>query len=159
MSRRAFTLVELLVVIAIVGLLSTIAVVSLGVSRTKGKAARVLGDLRQINTALQMYVDTNGGYPCFDHDFSDTWETTWSAPYIKWPKPPYGGHYHFEYGGFGAFSNPAVRYTISIENVPTAADGQALSVVAPGQFQGTSGRVEWFGVDQNVPVPVPQACP
>ncbi len=39
MTRRAFTLIELLVVIAIVGLLSSIAVVSLGSARDKAKIA------------------------------------------------------------------------------------------------------------------------
>jgi hypothetical protein len=115
-----------------------------------------VADLRQINTALQMYVDTNGGYPCFDHAFSDVWETTWSAPYMKWPKNPYGSRYHFEHG---TFPNPSIIYTISIENVPTVADGQALSALIPGQFSATSGRVEWYGVDQSLPVPSPETCP
>jgi prepilin-type N-terminal cleavage/methylation domain-containing protein len=37
MRRRAFTLVELLVVIAIIGLLSTVAVVSLAGARSKAR--------------------------------------------------------------------------------------------------------------------------
>lgn len=154
MRRKAFTLIELLVVISIIGLLSTIAVVSLDASRTKAKAARAAADLKQIATALQLYVADNGGYPCFDHTFNDTWETTWSAPYLKWPKPPYGGRYHFEHWVGGV---PSV-YTISIENVP-AKDAAALANINPGLVYGASGRIEWMGVDQALPVPNPETCP
>ncbi len=61
--RRAFTLVELLVVIAIIGLLSTIAVVSLGTARSKARDTKRLADIRQIRTAMQLYLDANGTYP------------------------------------------------------------------------------------------------
>lgn len=155
MRRKAFTLVELLVVIAIIGLLSTIAVVSLGTARTKAKAARAIADLRQINTVLQMYVDANGGYPCFDHDFSDSWETTWSAPYMKWPKNPYGSRYHFEHGAVA----PGYIYSISLESVP-ASEAAALVATSPTQFNNSAGtRWEYLGVDQSLPVPSPETCP
>ncbi len=63
MSRRAFTLVELLVVISIIGLLSTIAVVSLNSSRSKARDTKRLADIRQIMLAMQLYRETNGQYP------------------------------------------------------------------------------------------------
>jgi type II secretion system protein G len=55
MPRRAFTLVELLVVIAVIGLLSTIAVVSLNASRIKARDTKRLVDLRQISQAIELY--------------------------------------------------------------------------------------------------------
>jgi prepilin-type N-terminal cleavage/methylation domain-containing protein len=63
MKQHGFTLVELLVVIAIIGLLSTIAVVSLGSARSKARDTKRIADIKQITTAMQMYYDTNGGYP------------------------------------------------------------------------------------------------
>lgn len=63
MRRRAFTLVELLVVIAIIGLLSTIAAVSLGTARSKGKDTKRIADLKQVRSALDMYYQENGVYP------------------------------------------------------------------------------------------------
>ncbi len=63
MSHRAFTLIELLVVIAIIGLLSTIAVVSLSNSRSKARDAKRVADFKQIKTALDLYFDETGAYP------------------------------------------------------------------------------------------------
>lgn len=63
MNKRGFTLIELLVVIAIIGLLSTLAVVALGQARTKARDAKRLSDLKQIQTALELYYTDKGGYP------------------------------------------------------------------------------------------------
>jgi prepilin-type N-terminal cleavage/methylation domain-containing protein len=63
MSRRAFTLVELLVVIAIIGLLSTVAVISLSSARSKARDTKRQADIKQIITAMQLYYQDNGGYP------------------------------------------------------------------------------------------------
>jgi len=63
MSRRAFTLVELLVVISIIGLLSTIAVISLNQARLKGYDAKRTADIKQIMTAMTLYYQDNGAFP------------------------------------------------------------------------------------------------
>lgn len=63
MNKKGFTLVELLVVIAIIGLLSTLAVVSLGSAREKARDARRISDIRQIQTALELYFADQGVYP------------------------------------------------------------------------------------------------
>ena len=58
-NKKAFTLVELLVVIAIIGLLSTIAVVSLGGARIKAKDAKRIADLRSMQTALETALNSS----------------------------------------------------------------------------------------------------
>ncbi|TSC95590.1 MAG: putative General secretion pathway protein GspG [Parcubacteria group bacterium Athens1014_10] len=63
MKRKGFTLIELLVVIAIIGLLSTLAVTALGGARKKARDARRLSDIKQIQTALEMYASDSGTYP------------------------------------------------------------------------------------------------
>lgn len=60
---KGFTLVELLVVIAIIGLLSTLAVVSLGSARSRARDARRISDIKQIQTALELYFADQGAYP------------------------------------------------------------------------------------------------
>lgn len=53
-QRPAFTLVELLVVIAIVGLLSTVAMVSMNSARDKAKVAKVNADFQQIFKQIEV---------------------------------------------------------------------------------------------------------
>ncbi len=61
--KKAFTLIELLVVIAVIALLSTLSVVALSNARAKSRDARRLSDIKQIQTALEMYLDDAGIYP------------------------------------------------------------------------------------------------
>lgn len=63
MTRKGFTLIELLVVIAIIALLSTLAVVALGSARLKSRDAKRLSDIKQIQTALELYFTDQDGYP------------------------------------------------------------------------------------------------
>jgi general secretion pathway protein G len=61
--NKGFTLIELLVVIAIIGLLSTLAVVALNNARAKSRDAKRVSDIKQIQTALEMYYQDANGYP------------------------------------------------------------------------------------------------
>ncbi|MDD2758437.1 MAG: prepilin-type N-terminal cleavage/methylation domain-containing protein [Patescibacteria group bacterium] len=63
MNKKGFTLIELLVVIAIIGLLSTLAVVALGSARQKARDSKRLSDLKQVQTALELYFTDNNTYP------------------------------------------------------------------------------------------------
>jgi len=56
---KGFTLIELLVVIAIIGLLSTLAVVSLNGARSKARDARRVSDLKAVSSALELFRDDN----------------------------------------------------------------------------------------------------
>lgn len=54
-ERRGFTLIELLVVVAIIGMLSSVVLSSLNTARQKGRDARRVADLKQLQTALELY--------------------------------------------------------------------------------------------------------
>jgi len=63
-NTKGFTLIELLVVIAIIGLLATLSVVALSSARVKSRDARRVSDIKQIQTALELYADSNNNtYP------------------------------------------------------------------------------------------------
>ena len=53
-KQEGFTLIELLVVIAIIGLLSTMAVVSLNSARAKARDAKRLSDVKQMANILSI---------------------------------------------------------------------------------------------------------
>ena len=62
-NNKGFTLIELLVVIAIIGLLSTLAVVALNSARQKSRDSKRVADVKQIQTALELYFADANGYP------------------------------------------------------------------------------------------------
>ncbi len=62
-KKKAFTLIELLVVIAIIGLLATISVIALNNARAKGRDAKRVADIKQIQTALELFFNDKGRYP------------------------------------------------------------------------------------------------
>ncbi len=62
-NKKAFTLIELLVVIAIIGLLATLSVLALNNARAKSRDAKRVADIKQIQTALELYFNDKQSYP------------------------------------------------------------------------------------------------
>lgn len=61
--KKGFTLIELLVVVAIMGMLAALAVVALNNARARARDARRVSDIKQIQTALELYFLDNYDYP------------------------------------------------------------------------------------------------
>ncbi len=59
--QRGFTLIELLVVISIIGLLSTLAMVALNNARKSSRDAKRVADMKQLQTAMELYYDAQTG--------------------------------------------------------------------------------------------------
>lgn len=98
-KERGFTLIELLVVIAIIGMLSSVVLSSLNGARKKARDARRLSDLKQLQTALELYYSDNVAYPESTAQANAATALSALAPaYISTvTDDPLGGAYHYVY--------------------------------------------------------------
>ncbi len=62
-NRKGFTLVELLVVVAIIGILAAIAVPRFTDANAAARGAKILADLRTIDSAAAIHLANTGSYP------------------------------------------------------------------------------------------------
>ena len=158
-----FTLIELLVVIAIIGLLSTLAVVALNSARQKARDVKRIADIKQVQTALELYLSSAEEYPHHDSDpndsvvlgdeatclGSDGFATNCSGSTIYMgllpsaPEPPSGDTYAYSAGEIGVgncqtIADNCVIYEIdfSIEGDVEGFNAGALCAMEIGIVQG-----------------------
>lgn len=62
-KKRGFTIVELLIVIVVIGILAALATASFSTVQKRAIDAARISDMQTIMKALQMYRETNGGFP------------------------------------------------------------------------------------------------
>ncbi len=72
-KNKGFTLIELLIVIAIIGLLSTLALVSLTSAQQRARDTKRVADVKAMQTAMELYWNENAAYPAVIAT------TTWST--------------------------------------------------------------------------------
>ena len=130
--ERGFTLIELLVVIAIIGLLSSVILASLNTARMKGRDARRLADVKQLQLALELYSSDQAGtgYPAA--------LSTLAPQYIQAiPKDP-GNNSNYGYSGsettycLGAKLENTTALPVSASCTPgTQCTGTCNYLVAP----------------------------
>jgi prepilin-type N-terminal cleavage/methylation domain-containing protein len=120
-KKQGFTLIELLVVIAIIGLLASIVLVALNTARAKARDARRIGDLKQIQLALEMYYDDNNGYPSTASwsghcNVGDNWIPGLTPDYMSTlPKDPKECDCAGSYGGYIYKSTDYQNYKLLVD--------------------------------------------
>jgi prepilin-type N-terminal cleavage/methylation domain-containing protein len=88
-NQKGFTLIELLVVVAIIALLSSIALIAFVSARAKARNAKRLGDMTQMNYALELYQAQYKGYPAdTDDDGIPDGLTQFASSIPNAPTPP-----------------------------------------------------------------------
>lgn len=90
-TKPGFTLIELLIVIAIIGLLATLAIVSLTSAQQKARDAKRIADVKQLQNAVELYYTDNTIYPISSAAANDTWlefGTTVSSYLSNMPQDP-----------------------------------------------------------------------
>ena len=88
-NKKGFTLIELLVVVAIIGILASIILASLNSARKKGRDARRIADIKEIQLALELYFDAYRDYPTTLSSLAPNY-----IPVV--PKDPLGATYAYE---------------------------------------------------------------
>ena len=115
-NQQGFTLIELLVVIAIIGLLSTLSIVALNQARARSRDARRIADVKQIQTALEMYYNDLGKYPLDADIVAGSSISSSSVVYMAIiPKPPLPAD--------NALCSNTIKYTYAATTIGGVANG------------------------------------
>ena len=146
-NKQGFTLIELLVVIAIIGLLSTLSIVALNQARARSRDARRLADVKQIQTALEMYYNDNYSYPPEASVAPGAKIATGSTIYMDIvPKPPLPAD--------GSGCTGSTQYTYHIQPINGITNGSytlqyclgsATGGIKPGQQVATPSGIAQSG--------------
>ena len=82
--KKAFTLIELLVVVAIIAILAGILLPAIASAKHKANQAASIGNLRQLGTAINLYLDdSNNTYPSYcDDSASNSYWFNKLNPYV-----------------------------------------------------------------------------
>lgn len=122
--KKGFTILELLIVIGIIAVLTTIVIITLGNTRNKANVTKVVAQIREINTATNLYITDTGKLPptCSLNCTAQTdpyltkpsGVTNWNGPYIRggvWNlKHPWSGHFSLEVGDVTGDGLPDVYF-------------------------------------------------
>lgn len=62
-NKKGFTLIELLIVIAIIGLLATLAIISLTTAQRKARDTKRVADIKSLQSAVELFYSDQAAYP------------------------------------------------------------------------------------------------
>lgn len=115
-NLKGFTLIELLIVISIIGILASALVVNYIGVRSRGRDAQRKADLRQIQSALELYRSDSIGYPANLPACGAQFALNGTVYMQKIPCDPTNTA-PFQYKYQSAFGNAAYTLGACLENV------------------------------------------
>ena len=153
-NKKGFTILELLVVIAIIGILSAVVLAALNSSRSKGRDAKRIEEVRQIINAVELSYNATGKYPSRAQFESTIKAQNPLSPYL-WPipkDPKTNVNYNFSGIRTGALNAPCTGYHIGVSlennNKVLEADSDFSSIAnncrVAASGSGTSGGNNGF---------------
>ena len=166
-TKKGFTLIELLVVIVIIAMLSAIVMAALSNSRQKGRDARRISDIGQIQLALELYYDGHRSYPsttptcspaCVRPTATDVAVQLLAQKNLmkQIPIPPIGGSQYYIYKGTYLLNGVATECTTVGRICTSYALGVNLertdSLVLKTDSEQTVGAI-FYGNSQDCLVP------
>jgi prepilin-type N-terminal cleavage/methylation domain-containing protein len=103
-NNKGFTLMELLIVVAIIGLLASMILVGLSSFRSRGRDARRVADVKQVQNGLEIYYASQSKYPLVSYSSAlDSWNNLGAAFKIanigisQVPQDPLGEEHSYGY--------------------------------------------------------------
>ena len=114
-KEKGFTLVELLIVISIIGVLATLLMANFIGIRQRARDAQRKADLRQIQSALEIYRSDQGAYPTTIPNCSSSIKSPDcnTSVYIQTvPSDPMGSSYYNN--GAYYFQSNGTTYTLGV---------------------------------------------
>jgi type II secretion system protein G len=127
--RKGFTLIELLIVIAIIGVLATLLMVNFVGVRQRARDAQRKSDLRQLQSALEIYRSDNGSYPVVN-----SMSALGNCP----------AHTGSCVSSTACFGNPACS-TVYMQNLPVDPSGAGYYNAGSYVYLGTSNGTYTLG--------------
>ena len=153
--KKGFTLIELLIVIAIIGVLATLLMVNFVGVRERARDAQRKSDLRQIQSALELYRADQGVYPVSGSG-NGNFPITCGNPLVstdgaitymtKIPCDPFGADYYNTGNYFYQSGGSTYNIQACLEN---AGDKQGTITQLPGSGSGCISSPPTYFVVNN----------
>ncbi len=156
-KNKGFTLIELLVVISIIGILTTLITTNFVGVRQRARDAQRKADIRQIQSAVELYRSDTGTYPIANTQYrlnstacptSNALSNPSSSSTIYMSKIPCDslGNVTFNSGNYYYYSSDGTIYTLAVCLENAGDKDSNTTTTAPSPSGGSCASGKYFVV-------------